>query len=112
MDWLHCVSAELPKRDLYISANSSLSLLYAPEEQAVAQYMGRPWMQHDYIDWCIVDAMTRYELAAYYYNITNPRPPFVTDFRGVIRTFYILFYTAGFGLPIWGIHYLYDVNSQ
>ena len=41
-------------------------------EQTAGQYLARPWMQHDHLDWCVVDALVRWEWAACYYNITDP----------------------------------------
>jgi len=41
--------------------NASEELL----ETAAGQYLARPWMQDDYIDWCIVDASVQMEFFAY-----------------------------------------------
>jgi hypothetical protein len=46
-------------------------------EAAAASYLARPWMAHDYLDWCLVDAMVRREWAAFDYAVRNnpPREP-------------------------------------
>jgi hypothetical protein len=42
-------------------------------EAAAASYLARPWMAHDYLDWCLVDAMVRREWAAFDYAVRNPQ---------------------------------------
>ena len=71
-------------------------------------------MQNDYIDWCIVDALVRYEWAAYYHSITDRTPALLSgeaDFKWVVRTFYAIFYSVCFGLSLWGVQNLYAVRS-
>lgn len=41
-------------------------------EAAAASYLARPWMAHDYLDWCLVDAMVRREWAAFDHAMRNP----------------------------------------
>jgi hypothetical protein len=38
--------------------------------QAAAHYLARPWMHHDYIDWCIVDALAYLEWQAFVYKLS------------------------------------------
>jgi hypothetical protein len=40
-------------------------------EEAIFLYLARPWMRHDHIDWCIVDALVRNEWAAFYRSVTG-----------------------------------------
>jgi hypothetical protein len=74
-------------------------------ERAAGHYVARRWMQNDYIDWCIVDALVRYEWAAYYHSITDRTPALLlgeADFKWVVRTFYAIFYSVCFGLSLCG----------
>ena len=41
-------------------------------EAAAASYLARPWMAHDYLHWCLVDAMVRREWAAFDYWVQHP----------------------------------------
>lgn len=42
-------------------------------EDAAAEYIARPWMQNDYIDWCIVDAAVHLEFFAYTRHVWHTR---------------------------------------
>jgi hypothetical protein len=39
-------------------------------QQAAADYLARPWMHHDYIHWCIVDALAYWEWQAFVYKLS------------------------------------------
>jgi hypothetical protein len=83
-------------------------------ERAAGQYLARPWMQHDHLDWCIIDALVRWEWAAFYYDITDTLPAKLSEeaeIKRFSRWFLAAFYTAFFGLPMWGIQHLYHVDS-
>jgi hypothetical protein len=61
-----------------------------------------------------VDALVRYEWAAYYHSITDRTPALLlgeADFKWVVRTFYAIFYSVCFGLSLWGVQNLYAVQS-
>jgi hypothetical protein len=47
-------------------------------EAAAASYLSRPWMVHDYLDWCLVDAMIRREWAAFVYEVQHPPSDLLT----------------------------------
>jgi uncharacterized membrane protein (DUF485 family) len=38
-------------------------------QNAAADYLARPWMHHDYFDWCIVDALAHCELNAFAHHL-------------------------------------------
>lgn len=83
--------------------------------EAVGQYIARPWMQHDYVDWCIVDAMVRHEWAAFHCTISesalySERSDYPD--KWIKWAFLAVFYAGLYGLLFWGIRYLYDVASS
>jgi hypothetical protein len=63
-------------------------------EEAAAEYMARPWMQDDYIDWCIVDAAVHLEFFAYTRHVWNLR---------FLRLINFLFTVAFLGACLWGV---------
>jgi hypothetical protein len=94
------------KEDTYVIAKNEL-------EYAAGQYIARPWMQNDYIDWCIVDALVRCECAAFYQNLTRcPHYSWATQTSsgpGGCSTSSPMLPRSAF--PLWGIWHFYDVDS-
>lgn len=76
------------------------------------QYMARPWMQHDYIDWCIVDALVRWEWAAFHNDMINPYMSFEDEYKWVGRAVSAAVLAAFLGIPAAGVWYLYSVKSR
>ena len=83
-------------------ASPATSEITATEKQGfettVSEYMARPWMQHDYLDWCIVDALTAHEWAAYLFYLRGQR-----SLQRLVMAFSVAFY----GLPLLGLGYLF-----
>jgi hypothetical protein len=75
-------------------------------ELAVGDYLARPWMQHDHIDWCIVDALVAQEWIAFLCHVRTQR-----SMKRLLRVFQVPLMLAVFGLPLWGVYYLLVANS-
>jgi hypothetical protein len=59
-----------------------------------------------HLDWCIVDALVRWEWAAFYYDITDPLSAKLSgeaEIKRFSRWVLAVFYTAYFGLPMWDV---------
>ncbi|MCW8087581.1 hypothetical protein [Sabulicella glaciei] len=72
-------------------------------EASVSEYMARPWMWHDYLDWCVIDALVAQEWAAYLQFVRGQRS---------LRWLVLAVTVALYGLPILGLSYLFSSNSS
>lgn len=88
-------------------ATSDISSIDRREfEACVGEYLARPWMQHDYLDWCIVDALTAQEWSAYLQVVRGQRSAkrFLGAFGAAGTILFIV-------LSVWGLRHLFSTGS-